>query len=55
MTHYYALTDDEHIVDLGEHKNFNRADERAPKNTHWIFDQAGLEQVRDDIYTLIGD
>lgn len=52
---YFALTDDEHVVDLGECADFDEADDKSPQNTHWIFNLAGLEQVRDDIYALIGD
>lgn len=55
MTAYYALTNSERIVDLGEQTDFDAAGEAAPVNVIWIFDRAGLDQVRDDIYALIGD
>ena len=36
---YFAMTDDEKIVDLGECINIAYAFQREPPNTHWVFSE----------------
>ncbi len=44
MEQYFAMTDTEDVVYLGQHNSFHDADEQAPGNSHWIFTKATLQQ-----------
>jgi hypothetical protein len=39
---YYAMVDSECVEFLGDCEDFSDADERAPGNTHWIFNEEAL-------------
>jgi hypothetical protein len=41
---FYALTDEDHIVCLGDHEDFSDADSVSPPNTVWIFDATTMRQ-----------
>ena len=41
---YYAFTDDEKLLLLSDCDSFSDADDKAPSNTHWIFNSEGLAQ-----------
>lgn len=41
---YYAMLDTETVLFLGEHEDYDSADEKTPSNTVWIFSQVTLEQ-----------
>jgi hypothetical protein len=49
LPEWFALTVDSDLVSLGRHETFCDADEAAPMNTHWLFDEASLRNFQISI------
>jgi hypothetical protein len=52
---WFALLDTEGLMPLGEHEDFNSADEVAPGNTVWLWNEDALRRLRDNAVRALGD
>lgn len=42
---YFAMTDDEQIVPLGDHEHITEAFDNEPENTQWVFSEKSLNAL----------
>ena len=52
---WFALLDTEGLMPLGEHEDFNSADEVAPGNTVWLWNENALRRLRDNAVRALGE
>ena len=52
---WFALLDTEGLMPLGEHEDFNSADEVAPGNTVWLWNENALRRLQGIVAMVLGD
>jgi len=50
---YFAMLDTEEVVLIGEYGDINDAMNDEPANTHWVFSEQSLIDLRDNINEVL--
>lgn len=53
MTNYFALIDGVGVKALGACEDFGDADDKAPPNTNWIYDEDGAQALMKNLVEVL--